>query len=129
MSTQKYAVTLKQTRRVPTVCSYESYLTFLRSQGYVCTNVNYEETRGLHIHFIVQSEGYPDLKMENHGWHIKCAEVWDLDGWISYSEKDKKESIRAKHIQEELHEMAPYPYDTPRRLVQCNFDGKFERYL
>lgn len=113
MSQPIYAITLKKTRGVPRVSDYEDYLAWLRENSFEVMNVNYEVTRGLHIHFVLSSEeeGYPNIKKEPHGWHIKCVPIWDRDGWVAYSEKDKSKDLKIQQILTELHEEAPYPHN------------------
>lgn len=104
-----YALTVKKTRKPITLALYEDYLTWLSKKVHV-GNVNYEDTRGLHIHLVIQSEEefpYNELKMEKYGWSYKMVPIYNHDGWIHYIEKDTKKDIKLEHMLQELHENDP----------------------
>lgn len=114
-----YAITIKKTRGTPTHDDYVSYLDWLVGKGYEVANVNYEFTRGLHIHFSIKTDQEllnkdPRLYRDKYGWHIYCVSKYS-DGWDIYISKDchTKEVLHLKRQMklQELHEAAPYPFN------------------
>lgn len=86
-----YAITAKKTRGVISKIHYEDYLGYISDLGSV-GNVNYETTRGLHLHFVLLTKDkldYSKLKPTKYGWNIKAVPIYDMDKWISYIQKDK----------------------------------------
>lgn len=84
-----YAITAKKTRKPVSQEHYENYLSYCTDLGEV-GNVNYERTRGLHIHFIIKTErlDYKRLKPTKYGWSVKAVPIYNYQGWIQYIEKD-----------------------------------------
>lgn len=114
-----YALTVKKTRGKPTQEDYQSYLDWLVDKGYEVANVNYEFTKGLHIHFSIWTEDNlkikdPRLYRDKYGWNIYCIPQYSY-GWNVYIKKDSKtpEVAHLRHQMklQELHEAAPYPFD------------------
>lgn len=104
-----YALTVKKTRKPITLDLYEDYLTWLATKAEV-SNINYEDTRGLHVHCLITAPDdfqYNDLKILPFGWSFKMVPIYDLMGWLSYSEKDRNKHVRENLIMEELHENDP----------------------
>lgn len=90
-----YAVTVRKTRGVVTRSHYEGYLSWLSQRG-IIGNVNYESTRGLHVHFLIdawQRLDKRDFLYEPRGWSIRHVPIWDRKGWVKYCEKDKPKFI------------------------------------
>ncbi len=86
-----YAVTCKKVRKPISKEHYSDYLSYLSDYGSI-GNVNYEKTRGLHIHFILKTENtldYKVLKPEKHGWSVRAVPIYNLFNWISYIQKDR----------------------------------------
>lgn len=106
-----YAITIKKTRGTPTVSDYEDYLLWL-SEKVVIYNVNYETTRGLHIHFRVKTDltltpKDSRLYRYKYGWNILCRPEYYEQGWIKYITKDSKtdeiKALKNDMIQEDLY--------------------------
>jgi hypothetical protein len=109
----EYAITTRKTRQPITKQHYEDYLSHLgdidrhnyydkasmkviRKGGLGDVgNVNYEETKGLHVHYILKtdhpitSDNLYYYSPSKHGWNHKAVPIFNRSGWISYCEKDK----------------------------------------
>lgn len=128
----EYAVTVKKTRGKPTPSDYAQYLQWLEEKGFLVGNVNFEMTRGLHIHFVIKSvnklkEKDPSLYRDRYGWNILAKKCYSLSGWLRYSEKDMKkpevmnlmgELAEEKDMREAFDQAPEYfaqrnPYDPP----------------
>lgn len=117
-----YALTIKKTRGVPTEKDYEEYFSWLIAQGYQIWEVNYETTRGLHVHCILEcAERIPHFKKalyrDNFGWNLHAVPIFHRRGWVRYSEKDSKlKALAAKSESEELIETTTPPYFDIRKI-------------
>lgn len=86
-----YAVTVKKVRKPISIAHYTDYLSWLSQFGEI-GNVNFETTRGLHVHFefmakkIFQRRDW--YEYEKHGWNVRAVPVYFRHGWTKYSEKD-----------------------------------------
>lgn len=90
MTIYEYAITARKTRKPILKEHYEDYFGYLSDIGEV-GNVNYENTRGIHVHFILSCKckiNYKILKPTKYGWNIKAVPIYNRDGWVSYCEKD-----------------------------------------
>lgn len=99
----RYAVTVRKTRKPMIIDSYFDYLDALSDH---CTilNVNFEETRGLHVHFTCESNRpmvYSDFIFTKYGWNVKFVPIYNLHGWFKYCRKDAhlyvSKQMRAKY--------------------------------
>lgn len=103
-----YAVTVKKTRKPIEIKNYIDYLKFISPQFNV-QNVNIEDTRGYHLHFIIKSDSVIDFKglyPAKYGWNIKCIPIYNRNGWIKYCEKDFMKNLHNRRLllQEESDE-------------------------
>ena len=90
IKTFDYAITSVKTRNPKSREHYIDYLNALTDDG-VVSNVNFETTRGLHIHYILTTtyELKPHhLYKTKHGWNHKIVPIFNKAGWVRYSEKD-----------------------------------------
>jgi len=123
----EYAVTLKKTRSPILDSDYFNYLDYL-NEMFSLSNVNFESTKGLHCHFILESAqalNYQDLYIHKYGWSIKAIPIYNRERWIKYCKKDLKDNKQInkkykKHIASEKEEKvmieamlseAPYPFN------------------
>lgn len=86
-----YAVTAKKTRSPISEQHYIDFLNYITDLGEV-GNVNYETTRGLHVHFVLKTKtrlDYNKLKPTRYGWSVRAVPVYDINRWIQYCEKDR----------------------------------------
>lgn len=85
-----YAITAKKTRQPITVEHYKDYLDYLGDLGEVA-NVKFEQTRGLHIHFVLRTKERLDYRLllpTKYGWNVKSVPIYNLRGWDLYCRKD-----------------------------------------
>lgn len=85
-----YAVTSKKTRQPVTQQHYLDYLDSLKDE-YAIYNVNFETTRGLHVHYMLTSHtklDFKDLYKTKYGWNHKAVPIYNRTGWESYIRKD-----------------------------------------
>lgn len=104
-----YALTIKKTRKPITLDLYEDYLSWLSGKCEVA-NINYEDTRGLHVHCVIRTSDefqFSDLKIVPHGWSFKMVPIYNLAGWIKYSEKDADKRVESQLELQELYENDP----------------------
>ncbi len=91
MKTFNYAITMKKTRKPVTKQHYFDYLDKIKDLGDI-GNVNFETTRGLHVHFILKTKtrlNYQKLRPTRRGWNAKAVPIYDERGWIQYVRKDR----------------------------------------
>jgi len=88
-------------------------------------NVNYEDTKGLHVHCIIESDAFVDLKaiIPPHGWNYKVVPLYNRVGWIKYSEKDKDKGVMQNCINEELYEENPSVRSEERYTLEDLIDS------
>jgi len=107
MNNQPYALalTLRKTRKPVTLPYYKEQLKLI-GQHVDIYNVNYEDTKGLHVHCIIESDEFVDLKaiIPPHGWNYKVVPLYNRVGWIKYSEKDKDKHVLQNHFNEQINE-------------------------
>jgi len=90
-----YALTIKKTRLSPLRSDYEEYFKYLEEAwDYHIGCVNFETTKGLHVHCLLRSsvpllKKDPSLYRDQHGWNILCVPIFYEKGWIAYSTKDQ----------------------------------------
>ena len=87
----EYAVTTRKTRKPVTKQHYYDYLDKISDLGEI-GNVNFETTRGTHVHFILSTKtrlNYNQLRPTKRGWNAKAVPIHDRAGWISYIRKDR----------------------------------------
>lgn len=117
MNKFEYAITAKKTRRPCTRTHYLDYLDYLSDHGKI-GNVNFEITRGLHIHFIIKCDkrlDYNLLKPTKKGWNTKAVPVYARKGWIKYSRKDNE-----KAPNKIFNKDVPYPSDDASLITPFN---------
>lgn len=106
-----YAVTVKKTRGTPVLSDYESYLSWL-GERVVIYDVNYEFTRGMHIHFIISSATKlerkdPSLYRDRYGWNILALPIYNVEGWRRYIYKDSQtEDVLRLKWEKQIEELA-----------------------
>lgn len=91
---KQFAMTAKKTRQPITAEHYLDYLDYCTDLGKV-GNVNFETTRGLHIHFILEVKDKLDfkkLKPTKYGWNVKAVPIYNPKGWNKYSRKDHRQN-------------------------------------
>lgn len=103
-----FAITLKKTRNPIRAVDYFDYLDVLKGM-YDVNNVNFEDTKGLHCHFIIKSRqgiNFKDLYLQKYGWSLRVVPIYDLDGWKKYIRKDSEKKVaktmKSKYIAHEL---------------------------
>lgn len=107
-----YAMTIRKTRKPIMLSDYEIYLQWLSDQGFLVTEVHFEDTKGLHCHFILDSPAvlcYSDLKRDKYGWNIDFVPIYNCTGWMSYITKDKNKKVYHKALLEEALAEDPRP--------------------
>ncbi len=101
MSSTKLALTLRKTRDPVFLSDYEAYFIRLRLKGYVIDNINYEDSKGLHVHCVLshprQDVIYANVKLEAHGWSVRLKRIYNMKGWLHYLTKSDTNRIYAKH--------------------------------
>lgn len=105
-----YALTLKKTRKPILLTDYEDYLTWLQDRGYKVTEVNYEDTKGLHVHFILSAPAeliYGQLKRDPYGWSIRFVPIYNRTGWMKYITKDTNRDVYNLYMKKELEAYDP----------------------
>lgn len=105
-----YALTLRKTRKPILLSDYTRELDYLKDLGYDVKDVNYEDTKGLHIHCVICSDSaisYDDKRFKRRGWNYYFKPIFYHKGWIKYATKDISKSIFEKYQQEELELFAP----------------------
>lgn len=89
-----YAITMRKSKSPKKVTqeTYEKQMQYFRDQMQcVFSDINYELTAGLHLHALIKVPTcYPFTRFRVRGWSIKLVEIYDLDGWIKYINKDKE---------------------------------------
>lgn len=106
MNKYRYAITSKKTRQPITKQHYLDYLDALSDDGRVC-NVNFETTRGLHVHFVLETTKplrQSQLYKTQYGWNHKSVPIYNEKGWRKYCRKDHEDNI-------ELNAQLPYDED------------------
>jgi len=97
-----YAVTVKKTRGPIVMGHYVDYLAWLAQRGLIL-NLNFEDTRGLHCHFMFDSKTYmtaQDWKYEKYGWSIRATKLWDETVWNRYCMKDAHKPLNKAYLLE-----------------------------
>jgi len=133
-----FAITLKKTRNPIRAVDYFDYLDVLKGM-YDVNNVNFEDTKGLHCHFIIKSRqgiNFKDLYLQKYGWSLRVVPIYDLDGWKKYIRKDSEKKVaktmKSKYIAHELTKKSdeeeqrmmedlqdpPYPFNQPSYTFQ-----------
>lgn len=105
-----YALTLRKTRKPILLSDYTRELDYLKDLGYDVKDVNYEDTKGLHVHCVVRSDSvivYDDKKFKRRGWNYYFKPIFYHKGWIKYATKDISKDIFLRYQQEELELFAP----------------------
>lgn len=96
MSQTRYAVTVKKTRAPVSIEHYLDYLDYCQDLG-TPSNVYVEDTRGLHIHFVLEATkgriDFKKLKPEKYGWNVKAVPVYYDQGWKKYCRKDFERNL------------------------------------
>lgn len=106
-----YAVTLRKTRKPIWLSDYEERLKDFPGTS----NLNYEEDRGLHVHFVITVEDPLEYSaLVRRGWNVQFKKIYDYDGWQEYSEKKKSNDIYRKY---QLEELAFFDPDCPREDI------------
>lgn len=103
------AVTVKKTRKPIEIQHYIDYLKFLKPQFNI-QNVNIEDTRGYHLHFIIKSDtdiNYKDLYPSKYGWNVKAIPIYNREGWVKYCEKDLLKNLHNRRILLQQKEYEP----------------------
>lgn len=107
MNEKSYAITVKKTRKPILREHYLDYLDKLSDTGEI-GNVNFETTKGMHIHFIIKTKGtldYSKLYPTKYGWNAKAVSLFNRGGWIRYCRKDQS-------INQEINTPKVYPEDS-----------------
>lgn len=87
----EYAITARKTNKPITKTHYYDYLDKLSDLGDI-GNVNFEDHRGLHLHFLLKSKDkvpYAKFRPTKRGWNVKAIPIHDKRNWISYCRKDR----------------------------------------
>lgn len=92
----RFAITSKKTRNPISQEHYLDYLDSLSELGTVM-NVAFETTRGLHVHFVLEtvhdlSKKDSKLYRTKYGWNHLAVPVYYQTGWTNYSRKDFKKN-------------------------------------
>lgn len=98
--THKYAITVVKTTLPKTKDHYYDYLDSIDSMGFL-GNVYFEETKGLHIHFLMKTGirlDYKQLYPKKKGWSIKAVPVYDEAGWEAYCRKDTDDPLPNEYV-------------------------------
>lgn len=115
----EYAITSRKTRQPITVEHYEDFLSHLgdisRNDEYDgrgrrirvgglgdVGNVNYEEEKGLHVHYILKTNRpitSNDLYKYHapHGWNHKAIPIFNRRGWLAYIRKNQRPPEELEH--------------------------------
>ncbi len=112
----QYAITAKKTRKPITQQHYLDYLDYLTDLGKV-GNVNFEDTRGLHTHFILQTTSKLDfnkLKPTKYGWNVKAIPIYNRKGWIKYCRKDNLKMQAVNAVIKDTYEDDDTEIDLPQ---------------
>lgn len=97
-----YACTARKTNKPITRTHYLDYLNAISDKGKV-GNVNFEMTRGMHCHYIIETEqkiSHNDLRPTKRGWNVKAIPMYNRKGWIKYCRKDHEAN---KELNADLH--------------------------
>lgn len=103
-----YACTFRKVRKPFTLSLLEEELAKVKGK---VLDPHYEDTKGLHVHFILESEDPERPIYRKRGWYFYAVPIWYTNGWIRYMSKDDSDDVYTRHQQIELHENAPYPHD------------------
>lgn len=118
---RQYALTVRKTRNPITQTHYLDYLDYLSKYGTV-GNVNFEETKGLHCHFILETKerlDYKCLKPAKFGWNVMAVPVYNKAGWVKYCRKDHQYT---KHLQMKVpNTYISDPASPTMRPLKCLF--------
>lgn len=125
----EYAITTRKTRQPITRQHYEDYLNHLGDRDRMnyydkasekvirkgglgdVGNVNYEEERGLHVHYLLRtdrpitSDNLYTYSPSKYGWNHKAVPIFNRDGWIAYCEKGIKKNEDQEPFKEEPFNM------------------------
>lgn len=116
----RYAMTAKKTRKPISSQHYLDYLDYCSDLGKV-GNVNFEDTRGLHIHFVLDTKDkldYRKLTPTKYGWNIKAVPIYNPKGWKLYCRKDYEKN-------KELNELVK-GYETDDTIISIDSDDGFK---
>jgi len=88
---RNYAFTFRRTTlKYNTVETYLRQIKYFESLGCKVDNKVFEKTAGLHMHGIIRVPiNLSLMRFRVRGWSIKLEELYDLDGWIKYINKDQ----------------------------------------
>lgn len=103
-----YALTLRKTRKPIKLSDYEQHIKELTEKRLEVLDVNYEDTKGLHLHCVIASPhelNYNNFK--SRGWNYLFKPIFYHRGWIKYCTKDMSKEIYLRYQQEELELFAP----------------------
>lgn len=93
---QAYAITMRKTTKPDKVneSTYINQMNYFKSYlGAHFETVRFELTGGLHMHGIVSIPKSANLvRFRVRGWSIRLEEIYDLDGWNKYINKDNKDN-------------------------------------
>lgn len=103
-----YAVTLRCTKKHFLLSDYEVRLKAdFAPRGHIAS-LHYEDTKGLHCHFILNCDTYIDYKdFYKRGWNALFKEIYYKNGWIRYTIKDKHLNVYEEHRNYELELFRP----------------------
>lgn len=99
-----YALTFRKVRKPVTLSDYEDEIKRLKDLGFQILDVNYEETRGLHVHCVLVTDNEADAFLKQRGWNYKLVPIYYHKGWIKYATKDLSSDIYNKYKMLELYE-------------------------
>lgn len=99
---KRYAITTKKTRQPVSQQHYLDYLDSLSDLGTVM-NVVFETTRGLHVHYVLETEyelSSKDSRLykTKFGWNHLSVPVWHAKGWTRYCRKDYENNLDLNSI-------------------------------
>lgn len=86
-----YAITARKTTKPITKQHYLDYLDKISDLGNV-GNVNFETTRGLHLHFQIKCKEripFPKFRPTKRGWNVKAVPIYNMKSWEQYCRKDR----------------------------------------
>lgn len=103
-----YAVTLRCTKKHVLLSDYEVRLKADFAPRGRIDSLHYEDTKGLHCHFIFNCDTYIDYKdFRKRGWNAQFKEIFYEKGWIRYTVKDSHLDIYEEYRNRELELFRP----------------------
>lgn len=101
-----YALTFRKVRKPITISDYYDELERLKKLDFRILDVNFEDTKGLHVHCVLGVNHEEDAFLKQRGWNYKLVPIYYHRGWLKYATKDLSQDIENKYKMLELYESA-----------------------